>query len=169
MPAFHPPSNKPSADHRRLSAELERAKLEGLQHKVGKPTNRPADDGEAHPLAAYLERAQLVHLQAQVADLTDRLQATEQALHAARAELAEANTRADMWRCTVTNILAEVQEICAQLDGTQKDPAPRPLPGIDLKVFEKAMEPLQAAARAMLEATSAGVSLRTFADEGGAA
>lgn len=66
------------------------------------------------PLAAYLERAQLVHLHAQVGELTDRLESTEQALQDARAELAEANTRADMWRNTVTNILAEVREIHAQ-------------------------------------------------------
>lgn len=168
MPAYHSPFDKPSAAHRLLSAELERAKLARLQHKVGEPNNQTADDGEAHPLAAYLDRAQLVHMHAQVAELTDRLQAAEQALQAARAELAEANTRADMWRCNVTNILAEAQEICDQLDGTQKDPTPGPQPSIDLKVLEKAMEPLQAAARAVLEATSAGVALRTCA-EGGAA
>lgn len=164
MPTYHSPFDEPSAAHRLLSAELERAKLARLQHKAGKPTDRTADDDEAHPLAAYLDRAQLVHMHAQVAELTDRLQAAEQALHAARAEVVEANENADMWRNTVTNILAEVQEICDQLDGAQKDPTPGPQPGIDLKVFEKAMEPLQAAARAVLEATSAGVSFRTCVD-----
>lgn len=114
----------------------------------------------SHPLATCLERAQLVHLHAQVGELTDRLESTEQALQAARAELAEANTRADMWRCNVTNILAEVQEICNQLDGTQIDPTPGPQPGIDLKAFEKQMEPLQASARAVLKAASA-ISLHT--------
>lgn len=86
----------------------------------------------SHPLAAYLVRAQLIHLQAQVGELTERLESTEQALQAARAELAEANTRADMWRCNVTNILAEVQEICNQLDGTQIDPtlSPDALPSL---------------------------------------
>lgn len=80
--------------------------------------NSPFDKpSEAQTLAAYLERAQLVHLQAQVADLTDRLQATEQALHAARAEVVEANQSADMWRNRVTNILAGLRLIHAQQGG----------------------------------------------------
>lgn len=84
----------------------------------------------AQPLAAYLERAQLTHLHAQVAELTDRLQAAEEALHTARAEVAEANESADMWRCTVTNILAEVREIC-------KAPMPQGSQGVDIDALNR--------------------------------
>ncbi len=95
----------------------------------------------AQPLAAYLERAQLTHLHAQVAELTDRLQAAEEALHTARAEVAEANESADMWRCTVTNILAEVREIC-------EAPMPQGSQGVGINAVHRVHTPMHDAAEA---------------------
>lgn len=62
-------------------------------------------------LRRFFADMELTHLRAQVADLTDRLQAAEGALNDARAEVAMAQESADVWRTQLTNVIAQAREM----------------------------------------------------------